>query len=209
MPVQPPRVPQGPASSPLMNAMAPGVQPANTRPMVSKAPNMFGGGRQAAAPMGPQRVSPGMYRMPNGQIVNSPTMPKTPMQRPGVQPMPRQFGPVAPPINQAGQVSAAVMPPNGMNSFNGASAQPAQLFQQPQTGGALQAAPGMQTQPWQNPGAAGQAQAAFPQGGMQSPPYVNQAQAGGMLQVDSMPGGQYGNGTVVHSPTDTGNRNIY
>lgn len=157
-------------SSPLMNAigqagqvsgmqgpMSPqanqaGQVAANTRPMIGQVNagnGMFGASRPQAPQSNPSqftRVSAGQYRGPNGQIVNSAMNPGNMPQR---QPMPR------PGMNQPvgiGQFEQGQMgPPNGMNAFNGASAQPGQaIYGQPQTGGGLQLAPGMQ-QPGMQP----------------------------------------------------------
>lgn len=149
--------PMASGGSPLMDAMSP--QAANTRPMIGQvAPgSMFGAGRQQAPQSNPSqftRVSPGVYRGPNGQIVNSAMNPGNQTQRPQMRPpmplprgqMPGMNQPVGIGQFEQGQMQNQMQgPPNGMNAFNGAGVPPGGYgVQQPQTGGGLQLAPGMQ-----------------------------------------------------------------
>lgn len=63
---------------------------------------------KAAAPAQAQRVSPGVYRMPSGQIVNSATKPPAQAAKPAVQP--RKAAPIQRPLPAQPQQDPARMP---------------------------------------------------------------------------------------------------
>lgn len=160
------------APSPLMNAVGQAGMPqqANTRPLIAQAgqaASMFGGGRapQMQQPQGPgqfQRMSPGVYQGPNGQIVHSAMNPGNMQQnqRP-MQPQLKPFQPVQ------GQMQSGMQPPQMSPGMQAGPGMPANAGQN-------------QVMPWLQPGAKQATMGAFPQAGQP---------AGGQVQTQVQPGG--------------------